>query len=71
MKPKVITRPSERGILTSSYKEEIKKSIRDAKVKSISEIKSLIFNHQAKIESQTGTVLRVSFFAIALIFMAL
>ena len=71
MKPIVITFPLERGILTSSYKEEIKNSIRDAKVKSVSEIKSLVLNHQAKIESQTGTVLRVSLFAITLIFMAL
>ena len=60
----------ERGILTSSYKQEIKKSIRDNKMKSLSNIKSLILNHHGKIESQTGTILRVSLFMIVLILVA-
>jgi hypothetical protein len=57
----------ERGILTSSYKQEIKKDIRIAKSKSLSGIKSLITNHQGKTESQTGTILRVSLFVIAIV----
>tara|TARA_B110000091_G_scaffold213546_1_gene263287 strand:- start:2052 stop:2267 length:216 start_codon:yes stop_codon:yes gene_type:complete len=58
----------ERGILTSAYKKEIKQSSRDHKIKSLSRIKSLILNHQGKIESQTGTILQVSLFVIALMF---
>ena len=66
----IATRPSiERGILTSSYKQEIKRSIRDTKLKSLSGIKSLVLNHQGKIESEAGTILKVSIFAIAIIFM--
>ena len=57
----------ERGILTSIYKQEIKKSVRIAKRKSLSRIKSLILNHQGKIESQTGTILQVSLFVIVII----
>jgi hypothetical protein len=71
MKSIVITTRLERGFLTSPYKQEIKNNIRDAKVKSISEIKSLILNHHGKIESQTAAVLRVSLFAITMIFMVL
>jgi len=68
---KSIISPSlvERGILTSTYKQEIKKSIRDSKLKSISEIKSLVVNHQGKIVSKAGTILRLSFFAIVIIYM--
>jgi hypothetical protein len=57
----------ERGILTSVYKQEIKNDIKIAKSKSLSNIKSLLLNHQGKIESQTGTILQVSIFAIAII----
>ncbi|WP_299670233.1 hypothetical protein [uncultured Polaribacter sp.] len=57
----------ERGILTSSYKQEIRNNIQLEKTKSISRIKSLITNHQGRIESQTGVILRVSLFAIAII----
>lgn len=57
----------ERGILTSSYKQEIKNDIRIAKSKSLSRVKSMIVNHQGKIESQTGTILRVSLFVIAIV----
>jgi hypothetical protein len=57
----------ERGILTSSYKQEIKKNMRIQKSKSVSRIKSLVLNHQGKIESQVGTILQVSLFAFAII----
>ena len=65
----VITPRLERGILTSSYKQEIKKNRRPTKLKSLSGMKSLVLNHQRKIVSETGTILRVSFFAIVIICM--
>lgn len=57
----------DRGILTSSYKKEIKSSTQTEKRKSISRVKSLILNHQGKIESQTGVILQVSLFVIAIV----
>ncbi|ARV06469.1 hypothetical protein BTO04_07050 [Polaribacter sp. SA4-10] len=57
----------ERGILTSIYKQQIKKSVRLEKSKSLSSIKSLVLNHHGKIESQTGTILQVSLFAFLII----
>ena len=60
----------ERGILTSAYKQEIKKNMRLEKSKSISKIKSMILNHEGKIESQTGVILQVSLFAFAIILIA-
>jgi hypothetical protein len=63
LQPRVI----ERGILTSVYKQEIKQSISEMKKKSLSRIKSSILNSHDKLQSQTGTVLQVSLFAIALV----
>jgi hypothetical protein len=57
----------ERGLLTSTYKQEIKKAVRIAKKNSLSKIKSMLINHHGKIESQTGTILQVSLFAIVFI----
>jgi hypothetical protein len=57
----------ERGILTSAYKQEIKRDMRLEKSKSISKIKSMILNHEGKTESQTGVILQVSLFAFAII----
>jgi hypothetical protein len=57
----------ERGILTSPYKQEIKTNMRLEKSKSISQIKSMILNHEGKIECQTGAILQVSMFAFAII----
>lgn len=62
------TNTLERGILTSTYKREIRESILESRKKSISQMKSMIFN-QPNLESQTGTILRVSFFMLAIIFM--
>lgn len=69
---KAITTPNqlERGILTSRYKQQVKNNIKIEKLKSLSRIKSMITNHQGKIESQTGTVLRISLFFIAIIMIA-
>jgi hypothetical protein len=61
--PRVI----ERGILTSVYKQEIKQNIGEMKRKSLSRIKSSILNSHDKLQSQTGTVLQVSVFAILLV----
>jgi hypothetical protein len=60
----------ERGILTSTYKQDIKKDMRLEKSKSVSRIKSMVLNHQGKIESQVGTILQVSLFAFAIILFA-
>ena len=57
----------ERGILTSAYKQEIKKNMKLEKSKSVSRIKDMILNHHGKIESQVGTILQVSLFAFAII----
>jgi hypothetical protein len=70
MKYTTTTTVLERGILTSAYKQEIKQDIRIAKAESLSRIKSLITNHQGKIESQTGTILRVSLFAVVIIMLS-
>jgi hypothetical protein len=56
----------ERGILTSSYKQEIKNQSLIEKSKSVSQIKAMILN-QSNLESQTGTILRVTLFFIAII----
>ncbi|AUC86379.1 hypothetical protein CW731_14305 [Polaribacter sp. ALD11] len=56
----------DRGILTSSYKEEVKRDPQKEKRKSISRIKSLILNHQGKIESQIGVILQVFLFVLAI-----
>ncbi len=63
------TNTVERGILTSAYKREIKNNIAESKRNSLSSFKDLIENHQAKTQSQTGTILQVSLFAFALILM--
>ena len=57
----------ERGILTSSYKQEIKNSIAAEKAKSISRIKNLVLKHQSRKESQTAVILQVSLFVIAIV----
>ena len=67
MKYTTTTPVFERGILTSTYKQEIKKDIRIEKSRSLSRIKSMIMNHHGKIESETGTILRVSLFIIAIL----
>jgi hypothetical protein len=56
----------ERGILTSTYKREIKENVTESKSASISKIKSLIINNDS-LESQTGTILKVSLFIVAII----
>lgn len=62
-----ISKVEERGILTSSYKKEIKLNMRVQKSKSVSRIKSMVLNHQGNIESEVGTILRVALFFIAIV----
>lgn len=57
----------ERGILTSSYKNEIRQSIVNSKRETLSNIKLMIENHQAHVQSKAGTVLQVALFAFALV----
>ncbi len=67
MKSTATTRVIERGILTSAYKREIRKNVRDLKSKSISRIKKSFRNHHERLQSQTGTILQVSLFAVILV----
>jgi len=62
-----ISKVEERGILTSSYKKEIKLNMRLQNSKSVSRIKSMVLNHQGNIESEVGTILRVALFFIAIV----
>lgn len=57
----------ERGILTSTYKQEIRENISETKRATLSKMKTIIENHHNKVQSQTGTILQVSLFAIALV----
>lgn len=63
------TNTIERGILTSAYKREIRENISESKRATLSKIKSIIENHHAKVQSETGTILQVSLFAFAVILM--
>jgi len=64
------TNTIERGILTSAYKREIRENIGNSKRATLSKMKSMIENHQNKVQSQTGTILQVSLFAFAIILIA-
>lgn len=59
----------ERGILTSTYKQEIRENISQSKRTSVSGMKSMIFLHQSKMQSQASTILRVSFFMFVIVSM--
>ena len=63
------TNPVERGILTSAYKREIRANISESKRDTLSQLKSIVENHQENVQSSAGTILKVSFFMIAIIFM--
>lgn len=57
----------ERGILTSSYKQEIRNNIQVQKRKSVSKVKSLIRNHHTNIESDMGVILKVALFFVVIV----
>ena len=63
------TNTIERGILTSSYKREIRENIATSKRATLSKMKTIIENHQIKVQSQTGTILQISLFAFAVVLM--
>lgn len=61
------TNTVERGILTSTYKREIRQNISESKRATLYNMKSIVENHQEIVQSQTGTILRVALFFIAII----
>ncbi|PQJ75084.1 hypothetical protein [Polaribacter gangjinensis] len=58
--------PIERGILTSSYKREIRNNIRNMKADSLSRIKESILYQYANSLNSTVEILRVSFILVAI-----
>ena len=71
MKSTAHPRVIERGILTSAYKREIRRSVSEMKSDSLSNIKDSILSQHEKLRSQTATILQVSLFTIALVFVIL
>ena len=71
MKSTAHPRVIERGILTSTYKQEIRQSIRDMKVDSVSQIKNSFRSQHDKLRSQTAAIVQVSLFTLALVFILL
>lgn len=71
MKSTAHPRVIERGILTSAYKEEIRQNIRTMKSDSLSRIKNSFLSQNEKLNSQTASILRVSLFSLALVFILL
>tara|TARA_R110002096_G_C14240631_1_gene692753 strand:- start:66 stop:281 length:216 start_codon:yes stop_codon:yes gene_type:complete len=68
MKSTAHSRVIERGILTSAYKQEIRQSIIEMKSSSLSSIKTSFLSQHEKLRSQTASILQVSIFALALVF---
>ena len=67
MKSTVTADSIERGILTSAYKQEIKEAIRDMHSESLLRIKSRLLSQHEKLQSNAGTILQVSLFAVVLV----
>ena len=57
----------ERGILTSAYKEEIKANICSMKGQSLFKVKTKLRKSSSRLYSETGTILKVSMFVLALV----
>ena len=68
MKP-TYTNTLERGILTSAYKREIRANVSKSKRETLSKMKSIVEQHQANVQSQTGTILQVAVFMLAIVLM--
>ena len=66
MKSSVNSLVLERGILTSSYKEELRSNIRATRSKSLSRLKQRIKRNSGYACCEAGTILRVSMFFIAI-----
>ncbi|MBC8753444.1 hypothetical protein H2O64_02095 [Kordia sp. YSTF-M3] len=54
-----------RGMLTSSYKEEIKENFRNLKSQSLFSLKQTVKTNQYRFMPAVGTILKVSVFVIA------
>ncbi|WP_439132984.1 hypothetical protein [Polaribacter sp.] len=59
----------ERGILNSAYKREIRANISECKRETLSKMKLMVEAHQENAQSAAGTILKVSFFMVAIIIM--
>ncbi len=57
----------DRGILTSAYKEEIKQGVCSMKAQSLFRVKNKLRKSSSRLYSETGTILKVSMFALALV----
>lgn len=57
----------ERGILTSSYKKEIRNNIRSMRTKSLSNMKQRIKANSNRMQCSTSTALKVSMFFVAMV----
>lgn len=67
MKSSVNNLVLERGILTSAYKREIQQNICTMKAESLYKAKSRLRSRGAKLSSDTGVILKVSMFVLALV----
>lgn len=67
MKSSVNNLVLERGILTSVYKNEIRQSIHSMKSESLFRVKNKLKNSSSRLYSETGTVLKVAMFVVALV----
>ncbi|WP_298512347.1 hypothetical protein [uncultured Kordia sp.] len=56
-----------RGILTSSYKEEIKENFNNSESNSLFRLKQRVRTNQHRLTPAAGTILKVSVFVIAYI----
>ncbi len=65
------TNTLDRGILTSSYKSQIRFNITETRRASLSKMKNIIENHQSRFHSQTGTILQLSLFLVVMAFVVL
>lgn len=62
---------SERGILTSAYKREIKENVLASKRETLAKFKDVIEDHHSRFQSETGTILQVSLFALIFVLIIL
>lgn len=67
MKSSASTLVLERGILTSSYKREIRNNIRSMRTKSLSNMKQRIKANSNRMQCSTSTALKVSMFFVAMV----
>ncbi len=67
MKSSVNNLVLERGILTSAYKREIQQNICTMKAQSLYGVKSRLRSKGTRLSSETGAILKVSMFVLALV----